>query len=82
MRVIDGAAHPEWPTLAFRREGRGSNQLQDAGWGGPTLPQTWYPLWRCTRENRTTTTSHGTLALQLGAWRPPPLLPGNRSSGH
>ena len=37
VRVIDGAAHffRNGRRLAFSAGGRGSNQLQDAGWGRP-----------------------------------------------
>ena len=47
VRVIDGAAHffRNGRRLAFSAGGRGSNQLQDAGWGRPIpLSQDLVPI--------------------------------------
>ena len=79
VRVIDGAAHffRNGRRLAFSAGGRGSNQLQDAGWGRPTLSQDLVPIVEVhAREPDDDDEAMAPLALQLGAWRPPPYYHG------
>ena len=80
VRVIDGAAHffRNGRRLAFSAGGRGSNQLQDAGWGRPIpLAQELVPIVEVhAREPDDDDEAMAPLALQLGAWRPPPYYHG------
>ena len=80
VRVIDGAAHffRNGRRLAFSAGGRGSNQLQDAGWGRPIpLSQDLVPIVEVhAREPDDDDEAMAPLALQLGAWRPPPYYHG------